>query len=568
MLRRICTALIAVSAFGTASAAETVIVRNVHGVTPMQQGGVQEFSAIIIEDGRVKQIGDFADIAFRKPATFIDGEGKYLLPGLTDAHGHVLGLGEVKLQVDLRGTTSIDDALGRIRKHIAANPNARWVIGRGWNQVLWKERRFPTARELDAVVGDRPAVMTRVDGHATWVNSAALKVAGITASTKDPQGGQIVRDASGQATGVLVDTAEALIEKKVPEATDAEVKQQLLAAMNEVASLGMTGVHDAGIDARTYGLYRELGAAGRLPVRIYAMLRDSPEDRRLMQSGPRMPEFDDRLQMRAVKAWADGALGSRGAALMQDYSDQAHHRGLMMYTREQMQELATLTAAKGWQLNVHAIGDAGNRLVLDTFETLLTKEQRHALRPRIEHAQVIALDDIKRFARLEVIASIQPTHATSDMNMAEDRLGPQRIQGAYAWRKLINAGVRLAGGSDFPVELPNPFYGLYAAVTRQDREGRPPGGWYAQEKLTREEALRLFTSDAAYAAHMEHATGTLEPGKWADFIIVDRDYFKIPESEIDDIKVLATYVAGRNALQPPPVAGSSSTRPPAPPSRQ
>jgi predicted amidohydrolase YtcJ len=233
-----------------------------------------------------------------------------------------------------------------------------------------------------------------------------------------------------------------------------------------------------------------------------------------------------------------------------------------------MQELATLTAAKGWQLNVHAIGDAGNRLVLDTFETLLTKEQRHALRPRIEHAQVIALDDIKRFARLEVIASIQPTHATSDMNMAEDRLGPQRIQGAYAWRKLINAGVRLAGGSDFPVELPNPFYGLYAAVTRQDREGRPPGGWYAQEKLTREEALRLFTSDAAYAAHMEHATGTLEPGKWADFIIVDRDYFKIPESEIDDIEVLATYVAGKKVQQPPPVAGSSATRPPAPPLRQ
>jgi hypothetical protein len=457
----------------------------------------------------------------------------------------VLGLGELKVQAELRDTTSIDDALGRIRKHIAANPKARWVIGSGWNQVLWKERRFPTARELDAVVGDRPAVMTRVDGHATWVNSAALKVAGITAATADPPGGQIVKDASGQPTGVLVDTAEELIEKHIPPATDAETKRQLLAAMNEVASLGMTGVHDAGIDGHTYDLYKELASAGQLPIRIYAMLRDSPDSRRLMQSGPRMPEFDDRLQMRAVKAWADGALGSRGAALMQDYSDQPHHRGLMMYTREQMQELATLTAAKGWQLNVHAIGDAGNRLVLDAFETMLTKEQRHALRPRIEHAQVIALDDIRRFTRLEVIASIQPTHATSDMNMAEDRLGPKRIQGAYAWRKLINAGVHLAGGSDFPVELPNPFYGLYAAVTRQDRDGRPPGGWYPQEKLTREEALRLFTTDAAYAAHMEHATGSLEPGKWADFIIVDRDYFNIPESEIDDIRVLGTYVAGK-----------------------
>jgi predicted amidohydrolase YtcJ len=544
VLRQICIALIAAGVIGTVSA-ETVIVRNVHGVTPVQQRGLQEFSVIVIEDGRVKQIGNMADSAFKQPATFIDGGGKYVLPGLTDAHGHVLGLGELQLEADLRGTTSVDDALGRIRKHMAANPSSRWVVGRGWNQVLWKEKRFPTARELDAVVADRPAVMTRVDGHATWVNTAALKVAGITASTPDPQGGQIVRDASGQPTGVLVDTAEELIEKRIPPATDMEVKRQLLVAMNEAASLGMTGVHDAGIDARTYGLYRDLGGQGRLPIRIYAMLRDSPDDRKLMQSGPRMPEFDDRLQMRAVKAWADGALGSRGAALMQDYTDQAHHRGLMMYTREQMQELATLTAAKGWQLNVHAIGDAGNRLVLDTLETLLTKEQRHALRPRIEHAQVIALEDIKRFARLEVIASIQPTHATSDMNMAEDRLGPKRIQGAYAWRKLIDAGVRLAGGSDFPVELPNPFYGLYAAVTRQDRDGRPPGGWYPQEKLTREEALRLFTIDAAYAAHMEHATGSLEPGKWADFIIVDRDYFKIPESEIDDIKVLGTYVAGK-----------------------
>ena len=543
MLRQICIALIAAGTVGTACA-ERVVLVNVAGVTPTRNG-MQEFSAIIMEDGRVTKLQAGPDIIVPNGSTVIDGGRKYVLPGLTDAHGHVLGLGELKLQVDLRGTTSIEDALARIRKHTAANPNARWVIGRGWNQVLWKEKRFPTALELDAVVADRPAVMTRVDGHATWVNTAALKVAGITASTKDPQGGQIVRDASGQPTGVLVDTAEELIEKRIPPATDMEVKRQLLVAMNEAASLGMTGVHDAGIDARTYGLYRDLGGQGRLPIRIYAMLRDSPDDRKLMQSGPRMPEFDDRLQMRAVKAWADGALGSRGAALMQDYTDQPHHRGLMMYTREQMQELATLTAAKGWQLNVHAIGDAGNRLVLDTLETLLTKEQRHALRPRIEHAQVIALDDIKRFARLEVIASIQPTHATSDMNMAEDRLGPKRIQGAYAWRKLIDAGVRLAGGSDFPVELPNPFYGLYAAVTRQDRDGRPPGGWYPQEKLTREEALRLFTIDAAYAAHMEHATGSLEPGKWADFIIVDRDYLRIPESEIDDIKVLETYVAGK-----------------------
>lgn len=543
MLSRICAVLLAASA-GSAWA-DTVIVQNVRGYTPTRTG-IEAFSGLVIEQGRVKRLltakVDARDTA---NATVIDGAGKTLLPGLTDTHGHVLGLGQLRLEADLRGSATVEEALARTRKHAAANRDARWVIGRGWNQVLWKDRRFPTARELDAVVTDRPVLLDRIDGHAIWVNSAALKLAGITAASKDPAGGQIVRDASGQPTGVLVDAATALVERHVPTRTDAETKRVLSVAMQELASLGMTGVHDAGIDERQYRLYQELGTAGELPIRIYAMLADSKDARRIIQSGPRLSQYEDRLQMRAVKAWADGALGSRGAALLQDYSDQPRHRGLMMYTREQFQELATLAAAKGWQLNVHAIGDAGNRLVLDTIETLLTKEQRQALRPRVEHAQVIALEDIRRFGRLGVIASIQPTHATSDMNMAEDRLGPARVQGAYAWRKLLNAGVRLAGGSDFPVELPNPFHGLYAAVTRQDRDGRPPGGWYAQEKLTREEALRLFTSDAAYAGHMEHATGSLEPGKWADFILVDRDYFQVPDSEIDDIRVLATYVAGR-----------------------
>jgi predicted amidohydrolase YtcJ len=370
-------------------------------------------------------------------------------------------------------------------------------------------------------------------------------VAGITKDTPDPAGGQIIRDAQGNPTGVLVDAATALVEKRVPPQTEAQLKRALSSAMGELASLGLTGVHDAGIDLRQYAAYQQLGAAGELPVRVYAMLADKPDARAVMAKPPQAPQFDDRLQMRAVKAWIDGALGSRGAALLSEYSDQPGHRGLMLYSAAQLQPLIELTAAHGWQLNVHAIGDAGNRTVLDLLQQSLTAQQRQQLRPRIEHAQVVALSDIPRFAQLGVIASIQPTHATSDKNMAETRIGPERIKGAYAWRKLLDAKARLAGGSDFPVELPNPFHGLYAAVTRQDRSGAPPGGWYGGEKLTRAEALRLFTVDAAYAAHMERKVGALQPGMWADFILISQDYFKVPEDAIDDIQVLGTYVAGK-----------------------
>lgn len=539
--------LLSLAATAHVACADTVIVQNVVGYTPAQTG-VLSFTGMVVVDGKVQRLLTAKESAPKlADAEVIDGGGKTLLPGLIDAHGHVLGLGQWRTRVDLRHSASIDEVLERVRKFAAAD-RGKWVIGRGWNQVLWKEKRFPTARELDATVANRPAILERVDGHAIWVNSAALKIAGVTASTADPPGGQIVRDAAGEPTGVFVDAASVLIEKHVPQATDGEVKRQLRTAMRELASLGMTGVHDAGIDPRVFRLYQELGAAHELPIRIYAMQADSESARLMMESGPILPQYEDRLQMRAVKAWIDGALGSRGAALLHEYSDQPRNRGLMLYTREQLQQLTTLTASKGWQLNIHAIGDNGNRVVLDTFEVLLTPEQRRMLRPRIEHAQVIALEDIPRFARLGLIASIQPTHATSDMNMAEDRLGAARIKGAYAWRKLLASGARLAGGSDFPVELANPFHGLHAAVTRQDRNGRPPGGWYPQEKLSREEALRLFTTDAAYAGHMEQVEGSLEAGHWADFILVDRDYFKVPESEIDDIRVVATYVAGRNVM--------------------
>ncbi|HEY6645313.1 amidohydrolase [Povalibacter sp.] len=525
--------------------AQTVVVHNARVYTPIGDT-VREYAGVVIKDGKVQRLLDAGTaIPTGSDIRRIDAGGKTVLPGLIDAHGHVLGLGQLKLQADLRGSESIAAALDRVRRFAAANPTDGWIIGHGWNQVLWPDKQFPTARDLDAVVSDRPVVLSRVDGHAVWVNTRALQIAGITRETRDPQGGQIVRDAAGDATGVLVDLASALVEERIPAPTDKDLQRALHAAMSDVASLGLTGVHDAGISIRDYAAYQALGKSQQLPIRIYAMLADSEAARATIRQGPQAPQFDDRLQMRAVKSVIDGALGSRGATMLQDYSDQPHHRGLMLYTAPQIAQLADLTASSGWQLNIHAIGDAGNRLALDTYERELTAAQRNALRPRIEHAQIVAPEDIPRFSALGVIASIQPTHATSDMNMAEDRVGPQRIKGAYAWRTLLNSGARLAGGSDFPVELPNPFLGLHAAVTRQDRDGKPPGGWYGNEKLTREEALRLFTIDAAYAAFMEDRVGSLEPGKWADFILIDRDYFKVPESEIDDIRVEATYVAGK-----------------------
>lgn len=529
---------------GTHAVAATLVVHNVRVHTPLGED-IRSYAGLVIENGRVRSLLEKgASLPTGPDISHLDGGGRTVLPGLIDAHGHVLALGQQQLQVDLRGSASIAVAVARVRDFARANPADRWIVGHGWNQVLWPDRQFPLASDLDAAMPDRPVLLSRVDGHAVWINTAAMRIAGITRATSDPPGGQIVRDAQGEPTGVLIDAAAALVEKHVPAPSPADTQRALNAAMLALARVGLTGVHDAGISIGDYEAYEALGRKDQMPIRIYAMLADGGTARTVIAAGPRQPQFGDRLQMQAVKAWVDGALGSRGATLIEDYSDQPHHRGLMLYTAEQIGELASLTAKHGWQLNVHAIGDAGNRLTLDTFEHRLTAGQRATLRPRIEHAQVIAPQDIPRFSRLGVIASIQPTHATSDMNMAEDRVGAQRIKGAYAWRSLRNAGARLAGGSDFPVELPDPFHGLYAAVTRKDREGRPPSGWYAQQKLTREEALRLFTIDAAYAAHMEDAVGSLEPGKWADFILIDRDYFAVPEDEIDDIRVEATYVAG------------------------
>jgi predicted amidohydrolase YtcJ len=509
---------------------------------------VRQFRVLVVsDDGRVVATGDSALLDAHPGAVRIDGGGHTLLPGLIDAHGHVYGLGELQDNLDLVGSSSLADALHALGRYAESHPYSKWITGRGWNQVLWPVRKFPRASDIDAVVADRPVWLRRVDGHAGWANSAALQLAGIDADTPDPQGGRIVRDSNGAPTGILVDNAMDLVDSHVPPPTKDDIRRRYRSAIATLVSVGLTGVHDAGITLEQAEVYLSMAADGELGLRVYAML---------LGNGPALDAIghplhglgDDHLDIAAVKLFADGALGSRGAALLAPYSDDAENRGLPYWTQEELTAMAAKANRLGFQVAVHAIGDRANRMVLDTFEAI-QHGQPSPLRNRVEHAQVIALEDIPRFAALGVIASMQPTHATSDMNMAEDRIGPERIRGAYAWRRLLDSGAVLASGSDFPVESPNPFLGLYAAVTRQDREGQPPGGWYADQAMTRAEALRSFTLTAAYAAHREDDLGSLEPGKWADFILVDRDYFTVPASEIDDIRVLETWVGGKRVYR-------------------
>jgi predicted amidohydrolase YtcJ len=527
--------------------AADLLVRNVNGYTLDGTGQVRRFEALLVEHGKVVATGTNDELAARAGTARIeDGHGRTLLPGLIDAHGHVMGLGQMRTQADLSATKTLAEALAAVRTFAAREREAAWIRGRGWNQVVWQLGSFPTARELDAVTGSRPAWLERVDGHAGWANSAALKRAGIGKDTPDPPGGRIERDAQGAPTGVFVDAAMDLVARKLPAPTARESAHALDLALTELARVGLTGVHDAGIDAPTFALYRRYADAHKLTARLYAMIGGVEADfDRIARDGPLLGYGGDFLTVRSVKLYADGALGSRGAALLAPYSDDPGNRGLLFHTPEALTAMIGKALAKGYQVNVHAIGDRGDRTVLDAFAAAYRAHGGEALRNRIEHAQVLALEDIPRFVPLKLIASMQPTHATSDMNMAEDRLGAARLEGAYAWRRFLDQGTVIAGGSDFPVESPNPFFGLHAAVTRQDHANQPAGGWRAAQAMSRAEALRAFTLDAAYAAHQEKTLGTLEPGKWADFILVDRDYFEVPAQDIWSTRVLETWVGGR-----------------------
>ena len=525
--------------------AKTTLIKNVQGYT-IENNKLQQFSALTFTDDKIDQLY-FADdtLPNNKTLSVIDGQGKTLIPGLIDAHGHILNYGLSLLQADLVNSSSEQDAINRTLAYAKANPELKWLQGRGWNQTQWPSNAFPSAKSLDAIFPDQPVWLERVDGHAGWANSKAMAIAGITKDTVSPEGGDIIKDENGQPTGVFIDNAMALIHNSIAPLTKTEQKQVLVKAMNALASFGLTSVHDAGITAKDIEIYKELSQENALNIRVNAMLYlPSPQWQQGLAKGQYRSK-DDMFTFNSVKIQADGALGSRGAALIDDYSDHPGHRGLLLNTPAAFENLVATSMKQGFQVNSHAIGDHANQLVLDTYEKHIKASKTQALRHRVEHAQVLRLSDIPRFAELDIIASMQATHATSDKNMAQDRLGPDRILGAYAWRKLLNAKAIIAAGSDFPVESPNPFFGLHASITRQDHQNRPQGGWFAKEKMTPLEAFRSFTLDAAYSGHQENIIGSLAAGKKADFVLIDENMFTLPEQDIWKISVNKTWVNGK-----------------------
>ena len=539
------TVLLLATMSPTLVVAQTTLITNIEGYT-INGKSLERFSAIAFTDDKIDKLYSSEEqLPTEKNLTVIDGKGKTLIPGLIDSHGHILSYGLSLLQADLVNTTSAQDAINRTLNYAKNNTELTWIQGRGWNQTQWPSNAFPTAASLDKYFPDQPVWLARVDGHAGWANSKAMALAGITKDTLSPDGGEIIKDKNGMPTGVFIDNAMDLINKSIAPLTVKEQKQVLVKAMNSLASYGLTSVHDAGIDTDNLNAFKALSQENAMSIRVNAMLYlPSPNWQQTLASGQYRSK-DDMFTFNSVKIQADGALGSRGASLIEDYSDHASHKGLLLNTPKEFENLVDTSMRLGFQVNSHAIGDNANKLVLDTYEKYIKATKTKDLRHRVEHAQVLRIEDIPRFAELDVIAAMQATHATSDKNMAQERLGPTRILGAYAWRKLLNANAIIAAGSDFPVESPNPFFGLHASITRQDHRNNPQGGWFADEKMTPLEAFRSFTIDAAYSGHQENIIGSLATGKKADFILLDSNIFTMPEQDIWQVTVDKTWVNGK-----------------------
>jgi len=533
------------AAFIASAAPANTLVTNVNGVQAEPDGTLDQFKAFVIgNDGRIVQVIRGEGDAIASHDRTVDLKGETVLPGMIDAHGHVTDLGFYALRLNVTGSASLAELQQRLRDYAAAHPDMKWIQGGGWNQELWPSKKFPTAADLDAIVPDRPVVLERVDGHAIVANSAAMRAAGVTAATPAPHGGEI-------HDGVFVDAARGLIDKAIPTPTPAELDQALAKSQEILLGFGVTGVGSMSTSIPDWQAFRRAGEGGRLNVRLMAYITQAQAAQANMR--PTAWLYQDHLRAVGVKLFADGALGSRGAWLKQPYADKPDSSGLQFHSDAEILALADQAAAVGFQIATHAIGDAANAQMISTYEQLHRKYPGDR-RWRIEHFQIVDPADIARLAPAGIIASMQPTHQTSDRLMAEARLGTKRLAGAYAWQSVLKSGARLAFGTDFPVESPNPFPGLSAAISRQDMKGQPPGGWIRSERLTLGEAIRAYTRGAAYAGFAEDKIGALEPGKWADFIIVDRDPTKIDPQSLGRTQVLETWVAGKKVWSRAPTA--------------
>ncbi|MEE9288367.1 MAG: amidohydrolase [Bacteroidota bacterium] len=510
----------------------------------------REFSvaeAVAVRGKRIVGVGSTDDILSRFEAKeMVDLQGKTVYPGFIDAHAHFLGLGISLRMLDFVGTSSPDQITAMVRDRVRKLKPGQWIRGRGWDQNDWSVKKFPTHEILDAVGPNNPVYLGRIDGHAVWVNRIVMDLAGITGETRDPEGGRILRDDQGNPTGIFIDNAIDLLTPIIPEYSSDELEEAGRLASRFCAQVGLTSVQDMGANLREIEALKELVREVDFPVRLYVSVQgsDTASWRFYLQHGKEVGLADNKLTIRSLKLYVDGALGSRGAALIDSYSDEPGNRGLTRTSEDELQRMCREAFEGGFQVCTHAIGDRGNHIVLNVYEEILQERRTEDHRFRVEHVQVLHPDDIPRFRELNVLPSMQPTHCTSDMYWAVDRVGPDRIEGAYAWRSLLESGVIIPGGSDFPVENPNPLWGIYAAVTRQDHQGWPEGGWYPEERMTIEEAIRSFTVWAAFAAFEEEMKGSIESGKLADLVVLSNDIVTIDPDKILSTEVLRTMVGG------------------------
>ena len=534
------------------------LIDNANGYTLDEDGNLIRFTGLLfdVDTGRITGLLDRNDDRPREVDFRHDAQGRTVIPGLIDAHGHLMGLGYNAIQLDLSDTTSLEEAMARLAQYSAENPTLRWVVGRGWNQERWGLARFPTAADLDAAVADRPVWLVRVDGHAGVANSTAMAEAGITASAQSPAGGRIERDGR-QPNGVFIDAAMALVEQAIPTPQPPVRDMALREAQELLLSYGVTTMHDMGTSADDWGVLRRAGDRDLLQIRVisYANALETLLDIAGDAKTPWL--YDGRLRMVGLKIYGDGALGSRGALLNAPYADAPGEMGLALIDGIALRNRLSRLSLDRFQAAIHAIGDGANREALGAIEELATRYTDDR-RWRIEHAQVVDPADLSRFGRHGIIASMQPVHQTSDRLMAEARLGPNRLTGAYAWNSMLRAGSTLAFGSDFPVESPNPFPGLAVAISRQDANGQPPSGWQAHERISLQQAFAAFTTDAAFAGFAEDRIGRLGEGLYADFLILDRDIFDATPEEIRTTQVAETWVGGertwvRGAADAPPM---------------